>query len=131
MARVTRVVPWVIAAAAVAADAPAQAQSNLDAGKSAAQIFADTCNACHRGPREIRPTSGGEMASRLAQFTARQPPGTLPFQPPEHMIFRAGGLTIKLGDEVIGSIGAAGAPGAKLDDSCAHTGLDKIRERLK
>lgn len=57
MARVARVVPWVIAAAAVAADAPAQAQSNLDAGKSAAQIFADTCNACHRGPREVRPTS--------------------------------------------------------------------------
>ncbi len=57
MARVARVVPWVIAAAAVAADAPARAQSNLDAGKSAAQIFADTCNACHRSPREVRPTS--------------------------------------------------------------------------
>jgi uncharacterized protein GlcG (DUF336 family) len=38
---------------------------------------------------------------------------------------------VKQGDEVIGSIGAAGAPGAKLDDSCAHAGLDKIREQLK
>jgi uncharacterized protein GlcG (DUF336 family) len=57
--------------------------------------------------------SGGEMASRLAQFTARQPPGTLPFQPPEHMIFRAGGLTIKLGDEVIGAIGVGGAPSGR------------------
>lgn len=37
--------------------APAQAQSNLDAGKSPAQIFADTCNACHRSPRELKPTS--------------------------------------------------------------------------
>jgi len=27
---------------------------------------------------------------------------------------------IKLGDEVIGSIGAAGAPGAKLDETAAH-----------
>jgi hypothetical protein len=36
---------------------PAQAQSNLDAGKSPAQIFADTCNACHRSPRELKPTS--------------------------------------------------------------------------
>jgi hypothetical protein len=36
-----------------------------------------------------------------------------------------------LGDEVIGSIGAAGAPGAKLDDACAQAGLDKIRDRLK
>ena len=50
--------PWVIvAAAAWAAVAPAWAQANLDAGKSAAQLFADTCNACHRSAREIKPTS--------------------------------------------------------------------------
>jgi uncharacterized protein GlcG (DUF336 family) len=48
-----------------------------------------------------------------------------------HIIFFGGGVVIKLGDEVIGSIGAAGAPGAKLDDGCAHAGLDKIRDRLK
>jgi uncharacterized protein GlcG (DUF336 family) len=46
-------------------------------------------------------------------------------------MFFGGGVVIKLGDEVIGSIGAAGAPGAKLDDSCAHAGLDKIRDPLK
>ncbi len=40
-----------------AAAAPAHAQSNLDAGKSPAQIFSDTCNACHRSPRELKPTS--------------------------------------------------------------------------
>src|SRR5580693_5121994 len=48
-----------------------------------------------------------------------------------HVMFFGGGVVIKLGDEVIGSIGAAGAPGAKLDDSCAHAGLDKIRDQLK
>jgi uncharacterized protein GlcG (DUF336 family) len=48
-----------------------------------------------------------------------------------HVMFFGGGVVIKLADEVIGSIGAAGAPGAKLDDSCAHAGLDKIRDRLK
>jgi uncharacterized protein GlcG (DUF336 family) len=48
-----------------------------------------------------------------------------------HVMFFGGGVVIKLGDEAIGSIGAAGAPGAKLDDGCAHAGLDKIRERLK
>jgi uncharacterized protein GlcG (DUF336 family) len=48
-----------------------------------------------------------------------------------HVMFIGGGVVIKLGDEVIGSIGAAGAPGAQLDDSCAHAGLDKIRDRLK
>ena len=48
-----------------------------------------------------------------------------------HVMFFGGGVVIKLGNEVIGSIGAAGAPGAKLDDGCAHAGLDKIRDRLK
>jgi len=48
-----------------------------------------------------------------------------------HVMFFGGGVVIKLGDEVIGSIGASGAPGAKLDDGCAHAGLDKIRDQLK
>jgi uncharacterized protein GlcG (DUF336 family) len=57
--------------------------------------------------------------------------GHAPFQPPEHMIFRAGGLTIKLGDEVIGAIGVGGAPSAEADESCARAGLDKIRDRIR
>lgn len=48
-----------------------------------------------------------------------------------HVMFFGGGVVIKLGDEVIGGIGAAGAPGAKLDHDCAHAGLDKIRDRLQ
>jgi uncharacterized protein GlcG (DUF336 family) len=48
-----------------------------------------------------------------------------------HVMFFGGGVVIKLGDEVIGSIGASGAPGAKLDDGCARAGLDKIRDQLK
>jgi uncharacterized protein GlcG (DUF336 family) len=48
-----------------------------------------------------------------------------------HVMFFGGGVVINLADEPIGAIGAAGAPGAKLDDGCARAGLDKIRERLK
>jgi len=48
-----------------------------------------------------------------------------------HVMFFGGGVVIKLGDETIGAIGASGAPGAKLDDACARSGLDKIRDRLK
>ena len=48
-----------------------------------------------------------------------------------HVMFFGGGVVIKLGDEVIGGIGAAGAPGAKLDDGCARNGLDKICDRLQ
>jgi len=55
VSRARVVVPWLIG---VALAAPAQAQ-HLDAGKSPAQIFSDTCNACHRSPRELKPTSPG------------------------------------------------------------------------
>jgi uncharacterized protein GlcG (DUF336 family) len=48
-----------------------------------------------------------------------------------HVLFFGGGVVIKIGDEVVGAIGASGAPGAKLDDNCARTGLEKIRDRLK
>jgi uncharacterized protein GlcG (DUF336 family) len=48
-----------------------------------------------------------------------------------HVMFFGGGVVINLGDETIGSIGGAGAPGAKLDDACARAGLEKIRDRLK
>src|SRR6516165_6393687 len=71
---------WAVALALSIAAQPAQAQSNLDAGKSAAQIFADTCNACHRSPREIRPTSaaflrehyttGAREAAAMAAYLA-------------------------------------------------------------
>jgi uncharacterized protein GlcG (DUF336 family) len=48
-----------------------------------------------------------------------------------HLVLFGGGIVIKLGDEVVGAIGAAGAPGAELDEACARAGLDKIRGRLK
>jgi uncharacterized protein GlcG (DUF336 family) len=48
-----------------------------------------------------------------------------------HLILLGGGVPIKIGDEVVGAIGAAGAPGANLDDGCAKAGIDAIRDRLK
>ena len=48
-----------------------------------------------------------------------------------HILFFPGGVVIKLNDEVIGGIGAAGAPGGNLDDNCAKAGLEKIHDRLK
>lgn len=48
-----------------------------------------------------------------------------------HLILFGGGVVIKVGDEVVGAIGAAGAPGANLDEACARAGLDKIADRLK
>jgi len=48
-----------------------------------------------------------------------------------HLILFGGGVPIKMGDEVIGAIGAAGAPGADLDDACAKAGIEKIRDQIK
>ena len=48
-----------------------------------------------------------------------------------HLLLLGGGIVIKVGDEVVGAIGTAGAPGGDLDDACAHAGLDKIKDQLK
>jgi hypothetical protein len=78
--RVNPVVPWMIGVAVAVTVVPAHAQSNLDAGKSAAQIFADTCNACHRSPQALKPTNayflrehyttGGREAAAMAAYLA-------------------------------------------------------------
>lgn len=63
---------------------PAWAQvTNLEAGKSASQLFAGTCNACHKSPRGLLKTvspgslpgflrehytTSGDMASQLASY---------------------------------------------------------------
>jgi uncharacterized protein GlcG (DUF336 family) len=48
-----------------------------------------------------------------------------------HLLLLGGGIVIKLGDDVVGAIGAAGAPGGDLDEACARASLDKIKEQLK
>jgi uncharacterized protein GlcG (DUF336 family) len=48
-----------------------------------------------------------------------------------HLILFGGGIVIKEGDEVVGALGAAGAPGANLDEACARAGLEKIQAQLR
>ena len=77
LATVTLLMGWFAAA-------PVRAQAqNLEAGKSPSQIFAGTCNACHKGPRGLlrtvpagslpgflrqHYTTSSEMASLLSAF---------------------------------------------------------------
>ena len=59
MLRDWRLLPWLTAVAATISAAPAAAQGNIDAGRTPAQLFADTCAACHRSARDVkRPTAG-------------------------------------------------------------------------
>lgn len=66
---------------AVLAPLTCASAQNLDAGKSAAQIFSEACSGCHRSPREVRGnpsagflrehyTTGSEMASTMAAYLA-------------------------------------------------------------
>jgi uncharacterized protein GlcG (DUF336 family) len=41
-----------------------------------------------------------------------------------------GGVPIKVGEDTIGGIATAGAPGADKDEACAVAGVDKIKDRL-
>jgi uncharacterized protein GlcG (DUF336 family) len=41
-----------------------------------------------------------------------------------------GALPIKIGDEVIGAVGASGAPGGEKDEACVQTGIDKVKAQL-
>ncbi len=41
------------------------------------------------------------------------------------------GVHVKVGNEVIGAVGVGGAPAGNLDEQCANTALDKVKELLK
>lgn len=75
-------------------------------------------------------TLGIPSASYAEQYfkpvNTRVAQGSLP-----GFIALAGALPIKVGDEVIGSVGVSGAPGGEKDEVCAQAGIDKIADKLK
>jgi uncharacterized protein GlcG (DUF336 family) len=48
-----------------------------------------------------------------------------------NMIPARGALPIKVGNDVIGSAGASGAPGGDKDEACVKAGIDKVAGDLK
>lgn len=47
------------------------------------------------------------------------------------ILLLAGGVPIRVGNEVIGGVGVGGAPGGHLDEQCAQAGIDKVKDLLK
>lgn len=47
------------------------------------------------------------------------------------VITLGGGVPIKAGNEVIGSIGVSGSPGGEKDEACAMAGIAKVADQLK
>lgn len=58
-------------------------------------------------------------------------PGLTDLKMIDGFLLLGGGLPIRVGNEVIGAIAVAGAPGGDLDEQCADAGINKIRARLK
>ena len=112
VSRLGRFSPWLVALVmavplAAAPLAPAGAQ-NLDAGKSASQIFSEVCANCHRSPRDFKSsasasflrehyTTGSEMASTMAAYLAGgaggAPGAAQPKRPPNPTGSPAAGTT--------------------------------------
>ena len=46
-----------------------------------------------------------------------------------HILALAGGLPIKVGNEIVGAVGVSGTPGK--DDACSQAGIDKVADQLK
>jgi uncharacterized protein GlcG (DUF336 family) len=68
-----------------------------------------------------RPTS--ELAEMIAKVPALQALRDMN----DKILMLGGGLPIELGGETVGAIGVGGAPGAQLDDACAHAGLEALK----
>lgn len=71
------------------------------------------------------------FSSPSADFVKRlkDRPDTVGSRQYTRVLALAGGLPIKVGNEVIGAVGISGSPGQ--DDVCAQAGIDKVADQLK
>ena len=81
---VRRAAPWIAGVLGILVASSALPQGNIDAGKSPAQMFADTCSNCHRRPSELKRgasasflrqhyTPGAQEAAAMAGYLASVP----------------------------------------------------------
>src|SRR5215475_14406849 len=126
---------WTVACLAASLQiSAADAQGNIDAGKTPAQIFGDTCAGCHRSARELKRASasflrshytiGPDEASAMANYLAgvggneprssaatqpqpKRPPTDVAKQPPRPAVEQAKSGASSSG---VASSGAAPSP---------------------
>lgn len=68
--------------------------------------------------------------SEVVQMIASNP-GAAGLKDITDVIILNGGLPIRAGAEVIGSVGVGGAPSGDRDEACAKAGLDQVADQLK
>ena len=66
-------------------------------------------------------------ASGKVMEAAQSNAGTQNMRDVPGFLLLAGGLPLKVGDEVIGAIGIGGAPGGHLDEACAQQAIDSLK----
>lgn len=77
-------------------------------------------------------TSASARNNTLAMMEASQKsPGSANLVHIPGFLLLGGGVPIRVGNEVIGAVGVGGAPGGHLDEQCATSALDKIKDALK
>mgnify|MGYP001160662925 FL=1 len=70
------------------------------------------------------PTSG------IAKAVQSNPDAAGMAQIPGFLVL-AGGVPVKIGNDTVGAIGVAGAPGGHLDEACAQKALAAIKDQLQ
>jgi hypothetical protein len=117
----------VLAAFAVATLSPVSAQTNLDAGKSPAKVYALGCSACHATPHELHDiridfllqhyTTGPEQAAMIANYLE-----AVRSEPRPHKPHRGPRAETEVADAIItGSIGVAPPAAAPSETLLSET----------
>jgi uncharacterized protein GlcG (DUF336 family) len=77
-------------------------------------------------------TSASAKNATLAMMeTAQKNPGAANLVDIPGFLLLGGGVPVKVGNEVIGAVGIGGAPAGNLDEQCAVSALDKVKDQLK
>jgi uncharacterized protein GlcG (DUF336 family) len=77
-------------------------------------------------------TAASARNSTLAMMEAAQKnPGAANLVHIPGFLLLGGGVPVKVGNEVIGAVGVGGAPGGHLDEQCAMSALDTVKDMLK
>lgn len=122
------------AVAACAANGYAVAVTVVDrAGGVRAVQRADNAGPHSLGSSEQKAfTSASAKVNTLAMMeTAQKNPGAANLVYIPGFLLLGGGVSVKVGNEVIGAVGIGGAPAGNLDEQCALAALDKVKDLLK
>ncbi len=77
-------------------------------------------------------TSASAKNNTLAMMdTAQKNPAAANLVHIPGYLLLGGGVPIRVGNEVIGAVGVGGAPAGQIDEQCALTALDKVKDLLK